>query len=95
MRDHLKKIMKDLDDDQIETFLLWVWDQDIASEARDIYEDKDLQLERYLENSSDSCIECSFDNFMQAGIERSIFLYTKMREKTQKKLNETISKILF
>lgn len=87
-------MMKNLDDNQIETFLLWVWDQDIASEARDIYEDKDLQLERYLENSSDSCIECTFDNFMQSWMERSIFLYGKIREQTQKKLDETISKIL-
>ena len=66
MRDYLKKMMKNLDDDQIETFLLWVGDQDVASEARDIYEYKDLQLERYLENSSDSCIECTFDNCMQS-----------------------------
>ena len=78
--------MKNLDDDQIETFLLWVGDQDVASEARDIYEDKYLQLERYLENSSDTCIGCTFDNFMEAGMERSIFLYAKMREKTQKEL---------
>ena len=59
-------MMKDLDDDQIETFLLRVGDQNIVSEAKYIYEDKDLQLEYYLDNSDDGCIECTFDNFMQS-----------------------------
>lgn len=75
IRTTLLKYILQQSDTTIINYLSRVWDQDTVKEAKEHYpNDIRSQLDYYINNSSDTCIEASFDWILECGL---IDLFTK------------------